>query len=187
MAIKIFIDQGHNPSNPNAGAEANGYREQDLVYIIGIMTAELLRARGFDVRVSRPTSSTQLGTSISTSLAARVTAANSWGADAFVSLHANSSEITSASGCEGFVFAAGGDAERLSESILSDLSRTTGLENRGVFVRPTLYVLRKTAMPATLIELGFITNPYDASLMADSPYLFAEGVARGVASYFAVG
>ena len=31
MAIKIFIDQGHNPENPNAGAEGNGYREQDLV------------------------------------------------------------------------------------------------------------------------------------------------------------
>jgi N-acetylmuramoyl-L-alanine amidase len=31
MAIKIFIDQGHNPTNPNAGAEGNGYREQDLV------------------------------------------------------------------------------------------------------------------------------------------------------------
>ena len=35
MPIKIFIDQGHNPVNPNAGAEGNGYREQDLVYYIG--------------------------------------------------------------------------------------------------------------------------------------------------------
>ena len=35
MAIKIYIDQGHNPVNPNAGAEGNGYREQDLMYTIG--------------------------------------------------------------------------------------------------------------------------------------------------------
>ena len=32
MAIKIYIDQGHNPENPNAGAEGNGLREQDLTY-----------------------------------------------------------------------------------------------------------------------------------------------------------
>jgi N-acetylmuramoyl-L-alanine amidase len=42
MAIKIFIDQGHNPTNPNAGAEGNGYREQDLVYTIGRALADLL-------------------------------------------------------------------------------------------------------------------------------------------------
>ena len=30
--IKVFIDQGHNPTNPNAGAEGNGLREQDIVY-----------------------------------------------------------------------------------------------------------------------------------------------------------
>lgn len=35
MAIKIYIDQGHNPVNPNAGAEGNGLREQDVVYRIG--------------------------------------------------------------------------------------------------------------------------------------------------------
>ena len=43
---KIYIDQGHNPENPNAGAEGNGYREQDLVYEIGIRTAEILRRNG---------------------------------------------------------------------------------------------------------------------------------------------
>ncbi|MBS7264318.1 MAG: N-acetylmuramoyl-L-alanine amidase, partial [Eubacteriales bacterium] len=44
MAIKIFIDQGHNPENPNAGAEGNGYREQDLVYEIGVRLAALLNS-----------------------------------------------------------------------------------------------------------------------------------------------
>ena len=36
MAIRVFIDQGHNPVNPNAGAEGNGYREQDIVYRVGV-------------------------------------------------------------------------------------------------------------------------------------------------------
>ena len=38
MAIKIFIDQGHNPENPNAGAEANGLREQDITYDVGMLS-----------------------------------------------------------------------------------------------------------------------------------------------------
>ena len=47
MATKIYIDQGHNPQNPNAGAEGNGLREQNIVYRIGIELAALLRAQEF--------------------------------------------------------------------------------------------------------------------------------------------
>lgn len=185
MAIKIFIDQGHNPVNPNAGAEGQGYREQDLVYEIGVRLANLLRANpNFDVRLSRNYPSEQLGTSVSSSLAARVDAANRWGANYFISLHANASTITSASGCEGYVYSAPGQAFYFAESICKYLALQTGLQNRGVFERPSLYVLRKTTMPATLIELGFITNPHDASLMANQPDLFARGVYNGILSYF---
>ena len=42
MAIKVYIDQGHNPVNPNAGAEGNGLREQDLVFVIGRELADVL-------------------------------------------------------------------------------------------------------------------------------------------------
>ena len=91
MAIKIYIDQGHNPVNPNAGAEGNGLREQDIVYTIGQSLARLLRANGiFSVRLSRPEPTTQLGTSNATSLSARVNDAYSWGADYFISLHTSS-------------------------------------------------------------------------------------------------
>lgn len=184
MATKIYIDQGHNPVNPNAGSEGNGFREQDLVYTIGQQTAVSLRSSGFDVRLSRPTPSTQLGTSNATSLAARVNDANSWGADFFISLHTNASENSSASGSEAFVYSRSSRAEELARNILTQLNYATGLRNRGVFVRPGLYVLRKTRMPATLVELGFITNPVDAELMAYSPQLFAAGVANGVRAYF---
>ena len=92
MAIKIYIDQGHNPVNPNAGAEGNGLREQNLVYAIGIELARMLRENpNFEVRLSRPTAETQLGTTKNSSLAARVNDANSWGADYFISLHTNAS------------------------------------------------------------------------------------------------
>lgn len=183
MATKIYIDQGHNPVNPNAGSEGFGFREQDIVYAIGQLTAEYLRGYGFDVRLSRPTPTTQLGTSNATSLAARVNDANRWGADYFISLHTNASVVESASGIEAFVYRRNSVAENLAENILVQLNFATGLANRGVMARPGLYVLRKTAMPATLVELGFITNPNDAELLAYSPQLFASGVTNGVLAF----
>lgn len=181
---KIYIDQGHNPVNPNAGAEGNGFREQDLVYNIGRITSDILREYGFDVRLSRPTPETQLGSSATSSLASRVNAANAWGADLFISLHTNASEITTATGSEAFVFRRDDEAERLAQNILIQLNYETGLPTRGVYPRPGLYVLRKTRMPATLIELGFITNPVDAELMAYSPQLFAVGISNGVLAFY---
>ena len=99
--MKIYIDQGHNPRNPNAGAEGNGLREQDITYKVGVELAEDLQAAGIETRLSRPLPTTSLGTSNASSLAARVNDANSWGADYFISLHTNASEIESASGSEG--------------------------------------------------------------------------------------
>lgn len=184
MPAKIYIDQGHNPVNPNAGAEGNGFREQDLVYTIGQLAAEMLRSYGFDVRLSRPMPETQLGTSAASSLAARVNDANAWGADLFISLHTNASSISTATGSEAFVFRRDTDADRLAQNILTQLNYATGLPSRGVFARPGLYVLRKTRMPATLVELGFISNPIDAELMAYSPQLFAAGISNGVRAFY---
>jgi len=187
MAIKIYIDQGHNPRNPNAGAEGNGLREQDIVFRVGIELAELLRANGnFEVRLSRPTADTQIGTSNTTSLRLRVADANSWGADYFLSIHTNASENPTATGSEAFAFSQPSRAFELGEDILVGLNQTTGLRNRGMQVRTNLYVLRKTAMPAVLIELGFISNPNDANLMNTRPDLFAEGIYRGVVEYTGV-
>lgn len=184
MAIKIYVDQGHNPVNPNAGAEGNGLREQDLVYRIGQDLATLLRRNGnFDVRLSRPTADTQIGSSNNTSLRLRVSDANAWGADYFISLHTNASENASASGSEAFAYARGTPAFRLGEDILEGLAETTGLRNRGMKVRPSLYVLKKTTMPAVLVELGFITNARDAFLMRDRPDLFAEGIYQGILEF----
>ncbi len=184
MSTKIYIDQGHNPVNPNAGAEGNGLREQDLVYSIGEELARLLRANGnFEVRLSRPTPDTVLGTTNATSLAARVNDANRWGADYFISLHTNAASSPSATGVEAYAYSRGTRAFRLGEDILEELSEETGLRNRGMKARPGLYVLRKTAMPAVLVELGFITNPRDAALMRDEPGRFAEGIYRGILDY----
>ena len=184
MAIKIYIDQGHNPQSPNAGAEGNGYVEQDITYDVGIILADLLRSNGnFDVRLSRPTPESSLGTSNSTSLRIRVDEANAFGADYFVSLHTNASTNTAVSGSEALVYTEPSTASELGEDILFWLNRITGLRNRGIVERPGLYVLRKTQMPAVLVEMGFISNASDARLMNDSPELFAEGIYNGILQY----
>ena len=185
MSVRIYLDQGHNPENPNSGAEANGFREQDLVYAIGQRTAAMLRGYGFEVRLSRPTPDTQLGTSVASSLAARVSDANAWGADYFISLHCNASDVTAASGTEAFVYRRDTDAEWLAYRLLRGVTDATGLPDRGITARPGLYVLRKTRMPAVLMELGFITNPGDAALLAYSPNLFAAGLTEGILAYLA--
>lgn len=184
MAIKIYIDQGHNPSAPNTGAEGNGLREQDITYEVGILLADLLRQNGnFEVRLSRPTPQTQLGNSNASSLRARVNDANSWGADYFVSIHTNASTQPSANGTEVLVYAQPSTSSNLAEDILREVTEITGLNSRGVKSRPGLYVLRKTRMPAVLVELGFISNPSDAQRMRDNPNLFARGIYQGILDF----
>ena len=187
MAIKIYIDQGHNPSPPNTGAEGNGYREQDISYEVGQRLAALLRSNGnFDVRLSRPTPGTQLGTSNAGSLRARVNDANAWGADYFISIHTNASVSQSANGTEVLVYSSPSRAATLAEDVLNRVTEITGFESRGVKLRPGLYVLRKTNMPAILVELGFISNPYEASFMANNPSLFAQGIYQGLLDYLSL-
>lgn len=185
MAIKIYVDQGHNPRNPNAGAEGNGLREQDVTFEVGRQLAALLEESGnYEVRLSRPLPDTILGTSNASSLGARTEDANAWGADYFISIHTNASSISSATGSEGYVYSLNSPAEPLALQIVEGISDMTGFPVRGVFARPTLYVLRRTAMPAALIEIGFITNPAEAYLMRTDPSAYAKGMALGINRFF---
>ncbi len=186
MAIKIYVDQGHNPRGFNTGAEGNGFYEQDITYEIGRRLYNLLLSNPeFEPRLSRPTPDTILGTSNSSSLRTRVDEANSWGADIFLSLHNNAAANPAATGNEALVYGPGATvAIALGEDILEQLTLTTGLRNRGIVYRPGLYVLKETVMPAVLVEMGFISNPSDAELLAYSPGLFATGIYRGILQYY---
>lgn len=186
MPIKIYIDQGHNPYGYNTGAEGNGFFEQDITYEIGRRLYGLLLQNGeFEPKLSRPTPETVLGSNNSTSLVERVRDAEEWDADIFLSLHVNAAENPRATGNEALVYGPGSTvAIGLAADILEQLTLTTGLRNRGTVYRPGLYVLKETSMPAVLVEMGFISNPYDAELLAYSPYLFATGIYRGILIYY---
>ena len=185
MSIKVYIDQGHNPRDFNTGAEGNGLYEQDITFDIGIRLYNLMRQNpNFEVRLSRPDNNTVLGTSNSTSLTERVRQANGWGADVFLSLHTNAATSSAANGSEALIYSTSSTvANGLAEDILTEMTALTGLRNRGVIERPGLYVLRRTAMPAVLVEMGFISNPSDAALMNNNPELFARGIYNGIVEY----
>ena len=184
--IKIYIDQGHNPTSyHNAGASGNGLYEQDLTYSIGILLAELLKEDGrFEVCLSRPTADTVLGTDNDSSLDARVQGAKDFGADYFISLHINSYTDGTANGIE--VYAAEQDSVSydFGSSLLQGLIDSTNLRNRGMKLNPELRVLKNATMPATLLEMGFISNSSDAALLSQSPELFAKGIYNGILDYF---
>ena len=185
MAIRIFIDQGHNPSGPNAGAEGNGLREQDVNFNVGIYLAGLLNDDPrFEARVSRPTPETSLGTSNSTSLQARVNMANSWPADYFISIHCNSNENPNINGSEVYVYRSYTQSYWLPQHILNAVVARVGTRDNGVRLNPSLYVLRKTTMPAVLVELAYLSNTSDAEKLKNDQSGFAWGIYNGLLSYF---
>ncbi len=183
--IKIFVDQGHNfAGHHNSGAQGNGLDEGAVTYEIGIRLAELLGADSrFDVKLSRTTRDTVLGTDNSSSLRARSSAANSWGADYFVSIHCNSASSPDAHGAEVYSYDAPSDGSRLAGCILNSLCSLTGLSSRGTKTNPELAVLRQTAMTAVLVETGFVSNASDAALLSSDPGLFAQGIYNGIVAF----
>lgn len=186
MAIKIFIDQGHNPEGyPNAGAVGNGLYEGDVNYQVGVYLADLLnKDPRFEVRLSRPTPTTVLGTTSATSLAERVRMANEWPADYFISIHSNSNPVPAINGTEVYLSQFYTQAHWLAERIMDGIVKYVGTKNNGIRLNPTLYVLRRTQMPALLVELGYLTNPSDAQKLRDNQYQFAYGIYQGILNYF---
>ncbi len=184
--IKLYIDQGHNPNGyHNAGA--NGISsESDVNYNVGIALQTLLLNDGrFEVKLSRPTATTVLGTTNASSLSARSSAANSWGADYFISLHCNAGGGT---GIEAYSYDQG-EGWALGQKIVSALCSATGLPMRksatgGMAVNTSLAVLNSTSMPAVLVEMGFVDTATDANLQNSNPGLFAQGIYNGILAYF---
>lgn len=186
MAIKIFIDQGHNPTGyHNTGARGLGLIEEDITYQVGIYLANLLGAdRRFSVMLSRPTSTTVLGTSNATSLAERVRMANEWPTDYFISIHANANVNPAINGAEIYIYQYNTQAHWLAQHIMDAIVHFTALNNNGIRINQSLYVLRRTNMPSLLIEMGYLTNEHDAAILRDDQWLIAYAIYIGILNYF---
>ena len=180
--MKVFIDPGHNPSGGDTGAQGNGLREQDVTYQIGSKLAQLLQAKGADVKLSRPTVTSSVGTTVTESINGRVKMANDWGADYFVSIHCNAAAAVSANGTETLVYGKSGKAYELARAVNARMAGL-GLTDRGVKERPDLGVLRGTNMPAILVETAFISNTSDAWLLCERPGDIARAILDGICEY----
>jgi N-acetylmuramoyl-L-alanine amidase len=111
----------------------------------------------------------------------RVQMANRLGATLFVSIHANAAYRAEATGIETFYYQSGYSlAGYIQNSILANFNMT----NRGV-KQARFYVLRNTSMPSALVEVGFVTNSYDASILADPAQRsrMAAAIAQGILQY----
>lgn len=185
MPIKIFIDQGHNPSGFNAGAEANGLREQDITYLVGIYLRDLLNNNPeFAAITSRNTPSESLGTDKRSSLQERIDMAKKWGAHYFISIHVNGSLNSALNGTEAFVYRKYSPVYWLADDIVNAISSRMQIKKIGTYADPSLYVIAKSKMPAVLLELGFVSNPQDAKKMEEDPYGFSYAIYQGILKYF---
>ncbi len=193
----VFLDPGHGGSDP--GAMAGGYNEADLNLAVASKVQALLLERGYIVYMSRINKDTTV------SLLDRSKLANDLNPDIFISLHHNSTAggATSANGIESYYYEydaeypskINGDMhnspERISKSktltnlIHENLLEYTGANDRGT-AGETFSVLRETAVPAALIELGFINNSSERQNLITDQYQnkLALAIADGIVEYF---
>ena len=172
---KVFIDAGHGGSDP--GALGFGYRESDLNLQIAKKIESKLKSRGIDVKMSRTSD-------IYYSLSERAEMANDYGADAFVSIHQNSAESTSANGIETYYNRNKEEEKPLSNDVQTQVINKTGATNRGV-KNAGFTVLVKSNMISALVECGFISNESEVKNLSDSDYQdkLATGIADGIENY----
>ena len=178
--MKVFINPGHH-IGVDSGAVNQKYHvcEAQIVHDIAVLLKFYLEAAYVQVEMLQ--SDNLLGEN--PKYYPVVQTANGSGADLFVSLHCNSAENPAAHGTETLVYVSGGEAERAAFCIQRQLVDTLGTIDRGIKERPGLAVLRGTSMPAVLVEIGFISNEDDVTLLMHQKADIARAIARGITDW----
>lgn len=171
MAYKIVIDPGHGGSD--WGATYEGRKEKDDNLNLALAVGRILANNGIDVEYTRtddvyntPLEKAMMG--------------NNAGADFFISFHRNATGAPQKStGIETLVFNDSGVKAEMARNINRELANL-GFVNRGVIERPNLVVLKRTNMPALLIEAGFIDNEEDNAKFDAEFNEIAAAIAEGI-------
>ncbi|HFI0351299.1 TPA: N-acetylmuramoyl-L-alanine amidase [Streptococcus suis] len=193
----VYLDPGHG--GIDSGASYGGVHEKDLALSVANKLKDTLLQRGINVLMTR---NADYNVDF---LTERSRMANESNADLFVSIHFNASGagVTTAKGIETYWYqlydaypskinqAKHADPVRLAESeilankVQSNLISATGAVDRGI-LRRTFAVLRETAIPAILVELGYMDNPSELQTIKQSSYhdKLAAGLANGIMDWY---
>lgn len=174
---KIAIDAGHGGADP--GAVYQGRQEKDDNLKLALAVGERLQNNGLDVYYTRTEDIYQTPYQ-------KAMAANESGADFLVSLHRNSSEYPNQyTGVETLIYDKNGEKAEIAEDINEELENI-GFRNNGVKIRPGLVILRRSKMPAVLVESGFINSEEDNRLFDEEFDRIADGIADAILKNFSL-
>ena len=171
MAYSIMLDAGHGGQDP--GAVYKGRQEKDDNLKLALAVGEILERNGIDVSYTRTTDIYQTPFE-------KAQLANQAGVDYFISFHRNSSpKDNQYQGVEVLVYDKSGIKYQMAENIVGALGEL-GFREIGVKERPGLVVLRRTKMPALLIETGFINSDGDNQLFDEKFQEIAQSIADAI-------
>lgn len=171
MPYQMMLDAGHGGSDP--GAVYQGRREKDDTLKLTLAVGEILQENGIDVLYTRTTD-------VYLSPYERAVEANQAGVDFFLSIHRNSYPTDNeVMGVESLVYDLSGLKYLVAQEINEQLE-TVGFVDLGVKARPNLVVLRRTRMPAVLVEAGFLNSDTDNELFDSNFQDIAQAIASGV-------
>lgn len=171
MAITIMLDAGHG--GYDNGATYMGRREKDDTLALTLALGDILKKAGYNVLYTRESDIYQ------TPLR-KAQIANESGADYFISLHRNAASYPNQyDGVQTLIFNPGGVKQEMAENINRRLE-DVGFKNIDVSIRPDLAVLRRTRMPALLVEAGFIDSDKDNAIFDQQIKQVAQAIADGI-------
>ena len=171
MPYSIMLDAGHGGRDP--GAVYQGRREKDDTLRLVLALGEILQNNGIDIEYTRTTD-------VYESPYEKAMEANNAGVDFFISIHRNSFPTDNVvSGVESLIYDLSGIKLQMAENINEQLEGI-GFVNKGVKARPNLVVLKRTKMPAVLVEVGFINADTDNQLFDENFEAIAQAIAEGI-------
>jgi len=179
----IVVDAGHGGAD--SGMRAGGVLEKDINLAIARRLADYLRQGGAKAVLTRDKDA-RLSTERREDLSRRVALAREHGADAMISIHANSFSDPGQHGAQTFSSPGSEQAKRLSHAIQAELVRILANTSR-VPKENDYFLCRESTVPTVIVEVGFLTNPKERRLLQDPSYQdkVAFAIYSGSVKYFA--